>query len=181
MKMTKSLPNETIRLRFRPLNLADAHALFDFRSNKTNFPFVDMSIWDTVSQANKYIEKIIAGHQNEDWYFYALVLKSVEEMVGSITLWNFNSSKTCAEVGYSLFPKFQHQGYMHEALMELCDFGFKTLGLKTIIGYAQKDNLASIQVLIQAGFHFRSDAVDIDSQTNQELAMSVYAIDRTSI
>jgi len=181
MKMTESLPNETIRLRFRPLNLSDAHALFDFRSDKTNFPFVDMSIWETLSQANKYIEKIKAGHQNEDWYFYALVLKSTGEMVGSITLWNFNSTKTCAEVGYSLFPKFQHQGYMHESLLELCDFGFNTLELKTILGYSQKNNLASIRVLIQAGFHFRSDAVDIDSQTNQELRMSVYAMEIPSI
>ncbi len=67
-------------------------------------------------------------------------------------MWNISVSDSKAETGYTLHPEFEGKGYMHEALTEVIDFGFKSMKLKAIEAYTHMDNIRSIKLLARNRF-----------------------------
>lgn len=56
------------------------------------------------------------------------------------------------EIGYRLSPRFWGQGLATEAVQASLRHGFESLGLGSIIGIVQPQNVASVRVLHKAGF-----------------------------
>ena len=65
---------------------------------------------------------------------------------------NFNKNRTKAEIGYELLPAFQKQGFMHQALKLVTEYGFNKLKLKLIEAVIHPDNLASQNLVLKSGF-----------------------------
>jgi ribosomal-protein-alanine N-acetyltransferase len=82
------------------------------------------------------------------------------KLIGTICLWNFNSTKTVAEVGYELHPDYHKKGIMSEALNTVLNFGFKDLQLKTIEAFTSQYNQPSRKLLQK--FNFKLDVNRVD-------------------
>lgn len=136
--------------------LSEKHALliFTYQSNKENFPYVEMPIYNDVSQALQYIRKMNAGILENKWIIWAICLAENERIIGTISLWNLNLEKDLAELGYGIFPEYRHNGYMHEALELAVRYGFDMMELKAIEAYTNHSNIPSKNVLKKMNFQF---------------------------
>ena len=93
-------------------------------------------------------------------YYWTITIKDNPKLIGSICLWNFNTEKTIAEIGYDLHPNFQGKGIMNESMNLVLDFGFKNLKLKTIEAFTHKGNKSSIRLLKRNQFIQELDRID---------------------
>lgn len=75
------------------------------------------------------------------------------------TLAGFVKFKRRSELGYWIGREFQGQGYITRAASALCDYGFKTLKLNSIVAFSHKDNVQSHNVLKRIGFECRGPTI----------------------
>ena len=108
------------------------------------------------------------GIDEGKWYYWAITPKGNPQLVGTICLWNFNKTRTVAEIGYELHPAHQGKGIMQPAIETVVNFAFETLGLETVIAVTHNQNLASIKLLEKHGF----------TETTREDTMSTYSLKR---
>lgn len=167
----------TERLVLRVLQKKDAKAIFHYRSSKDNFPFVEMPIYKHIKDAHAYIEKMNEGMAEKKWYCFALALKQNDDIIGTISIWNFDDLKTTVELGYGLFPGHTGKGMMTEALIETVRFCFEQLGLKRVEAYTSVENGPSNRLLMANGFVKEKEVTDSYSELNPAPLMAVYAIE----
>ncbi|MBA3448006.1 MAG: GNAT family N-acetyltransferase [Pseudaminobacter sp.] len=75
------------------------------------------------------------------------------KLVGGITIGNIRQGVSqSGQVGYWIGEHHAGRGYMHEALLLVCRFGFEQLKLHRIEAACIPDNVRSIRVLEKAGF-----------------------------
>ncbi|MCK8481251.1 GNAT family N-acetyltransferase [Psychroserpens algicola] len=89
---------------------------------------------------------------------WAVCLKSNDEFVGWCGL-KFHPSENLVEVGYRFYKSHWNKGYATESAKACIDYGFETLGLKTIYAHAHVDNLASHHVINKCGFTLVNEAI----------------------
>ncbi len=83
---------------------------------------------------------------------WVITLKDEPKLIGTIVYWNIVKEKDQAEIGYEMLPQYHGKGVMHEALLKVIDFGFNTLGLKTIVAEPKANNQPSVKLLEKCGF-----------------------------
>jgi ribosomal-protein-alanine N-acetyltransferase len=83
---------------------------------------------------------------------WAITLKNEPKLIGTIVYWNIIKEKDEAEVGYELLPQWHGKGIMQEALSKVIEFGFTTLGIKTIVADPKAGNQRSVKLLEKCGF-----------------------------
>ena len=142
----------TPRLELRELSLNDAEEIFLLRSDKTVNAFIDRKPAASIDDARQFINLIISNQNNNQSVMWTITLKDDPKLIGTIVCYHIEKENDKAEIGYELLPSYHGQGIMHEALLKVIDFGFKTLGLKIIEADVRTDNLASIKLLDRCGF-----------------------------
>lgn len=151
---------ETNRLRLRQIDRRDSLDIYELKSNKKTAEHTDNEAYTSSDQAEAFIEYIIGGSQAGRWLYYVIESKESHEFIGTITLWNFNESKTVAEVGYEMIERFEGHGYMTEALHEVLKLGFEELGLNKVEAFTSKENARSLRLLVKSGFVKEKDVLD---------------------
>jgi len=63
-------------------------------------------------------------------------------------------------------PEYQGEGIMNEALVNVLEFGFKSLSLASIDAYTYKDNISSTKLLKKNGFEKNSRLKDDENSNN---------------
>jgi [ribosomal protein S5]-alanine N-acetyltransferase len=144
----------TERTVLRRLEESDALAIYNYQSNKENFPYVDMPVYKHLDEAKEYIAKMNKGVSLNNWIIWAITLKTTHEIIGTISVWNLNIEEEKAEYAYGIFPAHRRNGYMLEALEAVNTYSLKVMNLKTIEAYTSHYNQPSIQFLSHAGFTF---------------------------
>jgi ribosomal-protein-alanine N-acetyltransferase len=142
----------TERLFLRELRLTDANEIFLLRSNKEVNELIDRVTATSIGEAHQFINMIIANQLNNESVMWVITLKDEPKLIGTIVYWNMVKEKDQAEIGYEMLPQYHGKGIMHEALLKIIDFGFKTLGLKTIVADPKSNNQPSIKLLEKCGF-----------------------------
>lgn len=87
-------------------------------------------------------------------------------MVGTIAIWNINYDKNYAELGYELFPEFQNQGIMKNAITAILEYSFNVLSFKTIEAFTDKENQNSRKLLEKLGFYLVQNRIDKNNLNN---------------
>jgi len=147
-----SLPLRTDRLLLRPLRESDADVLLEIFSD----PKV-MRFWGTVawSSRDEAVERIAKDAKRlEEGTDLRLGLERLADatFLGTCTLFDFNAQCRRAEIGYCLASAVWGQGYMHEALTSLIQYGFEQLDLNRIEADIDPRNEASARSLERLGF-----------------------------
>lgn len=98
--------------------------------------------------------------QLDSWYQIALRLGAEATLIGDIGYRRRTSGPSYElEIGYSLDPKFQKQGFMREALKAFIEWAEKQLFARRILASLDPRNEDSARLLLALGFerqaHFR--------------------------
>jgi ribosomal-protein-alanine N-acetyltransferase len=141
----------TSRVLLRPLKQTDEDFIYSLRSNEQVNKFIDRAPAKNIEDARAFIKKIKDGVAENKSYYWSIVLKETNTMIGTICFWNLSADRKSAELGYELHPDHQGKGYMHEAMKEVIGFAFRS-GFTCLEAYTHKDNLASTKLLLKHGF-----------------------------
>lgn len=149
MKVNELKRLSTERLVLRPVALRDAPAMFEYLSDIAVAKWVvngvpQTNVSEAVASINNYFLKDPVGK-------WAITRPKEDILMGTIDL-RVDAHNRTAEVGYVLNPKYQHQGYVTEAVYELVRLSFEELQLGRVwIGHAV-GNDASAGVPRRLGF-----------------------------
>ncbi|TAN03361.1 MAG: N-acetyltransferase [Rhodanobacteraceae bacterium] len=144
----------TTRLRLDGLRREDAEALFAYRSDPA------VSRWQgwkpsTLADAAKFIEdqQTAAPDVPGTWWQRAIRLRDSDALVGDLGM-HFLGDAT-VELGVTLAPAQQHQGYAREAVEVLLDFVFGGLHKQRVIARVAPRNFACMRLLEGLGMQRR--------------------------
>lgn len=142
------------RIFLRPLNAADAKALFSYRSKPEVSIF---QLWKPVeiSDAVEFISKAKFQSElgNNKWNQFAVCLNSNQEIIGDIGIL-LNNDK--AEIGFTIAPDFQRNGFALESVTCLIRYLFQKQRVNVIIAHSDPKNMASVNLLQKIGFILNS-------------------------
>jgi RimJ/RimL family protein N-acetyltransferase len=145
-------PILTERLELRRLTLDDADALFAYRSNPSVAKYQN---WKpaSVEQTREFINKLsgIEPDTPGTWFQLALVHRASGELVGDCGLHFLKEDRKQAEVGITVSPSHQRQGFALEAVRAALDYLFTTLGKHRVVASMDPRNTASIALFKRVG------------------------------
>ena len=104
------------------------------RSDNDILKYLNIPKAKSIKDARKFISKINAGIDKNEWIYWAINLKDNTKCVGTICLWNFSIKPSMADIGFVLLNNYQHKGIMHEVLPAVLKYGFEILRLDCITG-----------------------------------------------
>jgi RimJ/RimL family protein N-acetyltransferase len=84
--------------------------------------------------------------------FWFIIRKEDKAVVGSIDFKNIPNELKEVEIGYGLGKKYEHNGYMTEAVKAFCKKAFEDKKIETIIAETEVENINSYKVLEKCGF-----------------------------
>ena len=140
----------TNRLVLRPLEDNDVESIFAIRSNDVVNEYLDRTPSSTLADAQQFIQTINKGVAAGDCYYWVVTLNA--EVIGTISLWNFNEEKTTAEVGFELLPMYHGHGYMLEAVKAVIDFAYNNTPIEELHGFTHPSNISSKKLMEKIGF-----------------------------
>ena len=146
----------TTRLRLDALRDEDADALFAYRSDPAVARFQGWKP-DSIADARRFIETQhgLAPDTRDTWWQRAIRLRDSGELIGDLGL-HFMDDAT-VEVGISLAPAQQRQGYAREALEVMLDFVFGGLRKRRAVAFVEPRNFMCMRLLEGLGMRRGAD------------------------
>lgn len=143
---------QTQRLVIEPIELRDAHAMFAYRSDQTVQRY---QFWRprTQSEVEDFIRTIneLAFDTEHTWYQLGIYTRQPRELIGDLGLHFFGPHNAQVEIGFTIAPAYQRQGYAAEAVISTLDFIFTHLKKHRVIASVDPNNDASIALLKKLG------------------------------
>ena len=163
---------KTARLILRQLKESDSEDIYFLRSDESVNKYVVRPRAISKDDAREFISIINNGIKKNESIYWAITMKEVQQLIGTICLWNFSKDKTRAEIGFELMPEYQGKGIMNEALEIVLEFGFKSISLASIDGYVHKNNMSSIKLLKKNNFEQNTELKDSENPNNIVFTLS---------
>ena len=140
------------RLRLRPLQAADAPAVFAMYTDPVTMRYWSTPPWTEARQADDLIARNLEAMAAGDYLCLGLELAGNGRLIGLCTLFAFHLPSRRCEIGYMLQRSCWGQGLMHEALSTMLDFGFGVLDLNRVEADIDPRNAGSQRTLQRLGF-----------------------------
>ncbi|AGZ43688.1 GNAT family N-acetyltransferase [Actinoplanes friuliensis] len=142
----------TERLVLRRFRAGDAETLAAYRSS----PDVALyQSWDApypLERARYAIESMAeADPAQPGWFQYAIETKAGKTHIGDVGV-NLNDNLLQAEIGYTVAPEHQGNGYATEAVRAVLNHLFRVQGLHKVAAECDARNEASARLLERVGF-----------------------------
>jgi ribosomal-protein-alanine N-acetyltransferase len=142
----------TQRLTLRRITASDVPEILFLRSDEQMMRYIDrppMKSTDEVLQWMGMINENIDTDQSIAW---GIQLKNPPKLIGIIMFWHIKKEHYRAEIGYMLHTAYQGNGFMHEALSCVLDYGFSAMKLHSVEANVNPANEASINLLERSHF-----------------------------
>jgi RimJ/RimL family protein N-acetyltransferase len=141
-----------LRVVLRHLTEDDVDALFAIFSN----PEV-MRYWSTLPMTDRrealdLLEHVHGSFRRGTLFQWGVARRGDDLVIGTCTLFNFETDNRRAEIGYALGREHWGQGYMREALEALLGYAFGELDLQRLEADVDPRNSSSIRSLERLGF-----------------------------
>lgn len=168
-------PILTDRLLLRKLEITDLDDFFEYRSLPEIYEFQSFKPED-LKKAKEFFSKIssIPDIRNT-WFQLAVCIKENSKLIGDIGIHYLNDDAQ-VEVGYTIAPIFQRNGYATEALIAVIQYLFYRVDKHRIIASVDPRNERSIKLLEKIGM--RKEAHFIKSIKADDLWLDdcIYAL-----
>ncbi len=142
----------TDRLLLCELKLKDAHAMYLYRSSAEAMQYQS---WHPTSEqeVRAFIRKTNrAGFDAADtWFQLGIYLGTSQRLIGDLGIHFLPPDGRQIEIGLTISPSHQRNGYATEAIRALLSFAFKNLGKHRVIASVDPRNIASIKLLERIG------------------------------
>lgn len=146
---------ETIRLILRRFQIEDCYDMYkNWASDAETLKFLSWGPHTDISMTRRRILNWVSNYENPNYYNWAIYLKSVREVIGSISVEFSNDKEEACEVGYCIGKAFWGREIMPEALRAVMHYLFYEVGYKKITARHDVLNYASGRVMQKAGMKF---------------------------
>ncbi|MHB1150745.1 MAG: GNAT family N-acetyltransferase [Eubacteriales bacterium] len=140
----------TDRLLIRKLEIADNNDFFNYRSLPEIYEFQSFKPKDIIESASFFCGIPELPNIQNTWFQLAVCIKESKRLIGDIGI-HFLEDDAQTEIGYTIAPDFQGQGYAAEALKAVIGYLFNDLNKHRIIASVDPDNIKSIKLLVKLG------------------------------
>lgn len=106
----------------------------------------------TLEDGKNFVEYLKSIRDNQKEYELGIFLKENDQFLGAMSLHDINLEFQTASIGYWVAKEHWRKGIATEAARVLLRFGFEELGLNRIYAELQKENVASLTLLVRLGF-----------------------------
>ena len=143
---------ETERLILRKFSMSDTEAAF--RNWESDDKVTEFLCWSTVHDASE-VENVmrswVDNYTNKSFYQWAIVLKSLGEPIGSISVVAMDEKTEKVHIGYCIGSKWWRQGYTSEAFSAIIPFFFQEVKVNRIESQHDPNNPNSGKVMKKCG------------------------------
>jgi RimJ/RimL family protein N-acetyltransferase len=159
---------ETNRLRLTPITLANFDAILVNDSLRlANFLKAELaSDWlafDAAREAMPFAAQYLKDHpESAEWWFYFFIHRANNTLIGMGGFKGTPTQEGVVEIGYSIAPSFQQQGYATEATQGLLRFAFASPFVERVDAHTTPNRNNSTNVLQKLGFVFQKQIIDAE-------------------
>lgn len=148
----------TNRIILREMALKDAKAIYDLNNDPEVIKFTGDPPFLSIEEAEQFLVAYdhFEKYQRGRWL---ICDKSSKEVLGWCGL-KYHDDNGENDLGYRLYKKQWNQGYATEASHLALQYGFRRLGLESIIARADKRNRASLKVMQKLGLTYEIDFIE---------------------
>ncbi|MGL6216820.1 MAG: GNAT family N-acetyltransferase [Lacrimispora sphenoides] len=166
---------ETDRLLIRTLEMKDKYEFFRYRSMPEIYQYQSLRPKD-ISEIETFINENISVYPDtrNTWLQLAVCLKD-GQLIGDIGI-HFTDDEYQIEIGYTLSPEYQGNGYVLEAVKAVINYAFIKLKKHRITASVDPDNLKSAKLLEKIGFRKEAHFIKSFRMDDQWYDDCVYAI-----
>lgn len=143
---------KTERLILRELNPNDAENFYKLNLNPNVIKYTGNSAFKDINEAKNFLENY-QDYKLNGFGRWAVIEKSTNEFLGWCGL-KYDKNLDETDIGFRFFEEHWNKGFATESAKACIDFGFENLNLKSIVGRAMSENIASIKVLEKIGLKF---------------------------
>ena len=145
---------ETPRLILRNARMEDAEPMFRNWANDAEVTkFLTWPAHGSIEVSERVLASWVDCYQKDDYYQWMIVLKEINEPIGSIMASTVGRAK-CAHIGYCIGRQWWHQGIMSETLKAVMDFLFDAVGYHRVEAMHDPNNPHSGGVMNKCGMKY---------------------------
>jgi RimJ/RimL family protein N-acetyltransferase len=146
---------ETNRLLLRELNVDDSKNFYELNLNPNVIKFTGDKSFENIEEAEDFLKQY-KDYEINGFGRWAVLDKLNNEFLGWCGLRYVEEIKE-TDIGFRFFEKHWNKGFATESASACLKYGFEKLNLKTIIGRAMAENIASIKVLEKIGLKYEKE------------------------
>jgi len=163
----------TDRLNIKKATLGDAAFILKLVNDKGWLTYIGDRNINTISDAEKYIQKsLIDAYSKDGFGLYLVELKSEEKYIGLCGLVN-RPTLDNIDIGFAFLNEYCKKGFGYESASAVLTYAQNTLGLEKILGITLPQNIASQKLLEKIGLHFVKEYNNDDGEK-----LMMYAIEK---
>ena len=175
-----SVPIHCQRIILQPFKVSDAFFMFRNWANDTDvtrymtwFPHENIQVTESV------ISSWVSDYSKPNFYQWAILLKKIDEPIGSIGVVEMDEDAKSCELGYCIGKPFWHQGYTSEAVSQLITFLFEQVKFEKITARHDVRNPNSGAVMMKCGMKYVTTRINIgQTKEGEPLSCAYYEISR---
>jgi ribosomal-protein-alanine N-acetyltransferase len=167
---------KTQRLLLRQVNRKDAGAILSLRSNEQVMKYIPRPYLRYKEEALELIAMFDDKIENGIAINWGVCfLDEPEKILGIIGYYRMKPEHYRAEVGYMLFPEYNGNGIVSEALQKVVEYGFKQMKLHSIEAILDPENKGSEKVLLKNGFKKEGHFIENEYYEGRFLDTLIYS------
>ena len=167
---------ETPRLILRKARMEDAEPMFRNWANDAEVTkFLTWPAHGSIEVSERVLASWVDCYQKDDYYQWMIVLKEINEPIGSIMASTVGRAK-CAHIGYCIGRQWWHQGIMSETLKAVMDFLFDEVGYHRVEAMHDPNNPHSGGVMKKCGMKYEGTLRQADRNNQGICDASYYGI-----
>lgn len=168
---------ETERLILRKFMKEDAEAFFKNWANDSNVTkFLRWKSHENIEVTNLILDEWIENYNDLSFYQWAIVLKDIEEVIGSISVVKIDEKISNFHIGYCISEKWWNKGITSEAFTKVISFLFEEVGALRIESQHDPLNIGSGKVMEKCGLFYEGTLRNADWSNRGIVDASMYAI-----
>lgn len=174
-KGTITIP--TKRLVLRAFAIEDVPFAFaNWQSDDKVTRFLRWQTYNSVDATRQVLSEWIANYADKSFYQWAIVLKDINQPIGSISVVDLDEKANKVQIGYCIGSKWWGKGYTTEAFQAIIPFFFDEAKVGRIEAIHDANNASSGKVMQKCGLKYEGTLRKADWNNTGIVDACVYGL-----
>ncbi|WP_195986230.1 GNAT family N-acetyltransferase [Clostridium sp. D33t1_170424_F3] len=149
---------ETKRLLLRPFVIEDIQpAFYNWTSDDRVTEFLRWPTHQNSMITERVLKDWIANYKNDSFYQWAIILKEINEPIGTISVVDMDERINKVHIGYCIGRRWWNTGYTSEAFSNIIPFLFNDVKVERIESQHDPNNPNSGKVMEKCGLIYEGN------------------------